>query len=112
MTLYLYLREKTEDQEDEILYKAGSSRPASAMKLDTVVNMIDSVKDEMTFFREKVFIKPYVFCINWELVKKVIYYFATSPSQLTNNLYSSPNLWIIKIVTSNLNATRIRNLGF
>ena len=32
-------------------------RPKSAIKLDAVVNMIDSVKDEMYFFKEKVRLK-------------------------------------------------------
>ena len=40
------------DTKDEILYTA--SRPSSAVRLDTVVGLIDHVKDEMNFFKEKV----------------------------------------------------------
>ncbi|XP_060596380.1 uncharacterized protein LOC132750419 isoform X2 [Ruditapes philippinarum] len=47
--------EKTlgDDEEDEILYSSANDRPKSAVKLEAVVNMIDQVKDEMNFFREK-----------------------------------------------------------
>ena len=39
------------DKENE---EGSKVRPKSAIRLDTVVNMIDSVKDEMNFFKEKV----------------------------------------------------------
>ena len=41
-------------QRDEVVYTSASQRPKSAVNLDTVVTMIDQVKDEMNFFREKV----------------------------------------------------------
>jgi hypothetical protein len=53
---YICRDEKTlgDDGEDEILYSSANDRPKSAVKLEAVVNMIDQVKDEMNFFREKV----------------------------------------------------------
>ncbi|XP_053398553.1 uncharacterized protein LOC123556357 isoform X5 [Mercenaria mercenaria] len=42
-----------DEEEDEILYSSATERPKSAVKLEAVVNMIDQVKDEMNFFREK-----------------------------------------------------------
>ncbi|KAL4230907.1 hypothetical protein ACF0H5_011282 [Mactra antiquata] len=42
-----------EDIEDEILYSNIDNTTQSVVKLETVVGMIDHVKDEMNYFREK-----------------------------------------------------------
>ncbi|XP_052794192.1 uncharacterized protein LOC128227574 isoform X4 [Mya arenaria] len=39
------------NEEDEVLYSA--ERPTSAVRLETVVGLIDHVKDEMNYFKEK-----------------------------------------------------------
>lgn len=56
VTAYVFRFDKVVDneEEDEILYSSVGDRPKSAVRLDAVVNMIDQVKDEMNYFREKV----------------------------------------------------------
>ena len=52
VSLFMICSYSDGDKENE---DQSKMRPKSAVRLDTVVSMIDAVKDEMNFFKEKVF---------------------------------------------------------